>query len=476
MQVATGEVRFGVWFGVTAASTLRTALPVLAIGLGRASAALAGLGKALSTTPVAGAVFAVMDVGLTARDIIDDHKKFREAQALVTHATLEAEAFKQACAEHPQAKEPPAPAKPTEGIDAAQALQCNNADAFLTANAAAVKAGAIKSRLPRLIVNGIRELPIQLTRTVLSLIAFAPLVGGSSAIATAIPNPLSPVLSLLSSMLHFVQGALDWHQARGEEKIRYALLDHIASLRGNNGKFKLDQATQKAHAAKGKVVSPSSAADHNDPILTNLYSRIHGYFEQSQQKSLDAAKLAKTRSLVRVVFGALTTPIGAASLGLTILAAGAATWGIALIALPVAAAVLGLIWVGFTQHRLAADRKAAQLAAAEDDDQHNRMLEATRGLNLDQIEEMFLGENISGNNKFVAALLLCEHLRTTNSRRTAAARYLLATGMDPDTLKAVKHILNNSLDTSQAMQTIQAHLMSNTARAPKTAMQRNDSP
>lgn len=471
-QRLLNAVRAKIQFQTSVALTIKTALPLLQRVKPAASAEL---GQLLVCAPVVGAALSVWDAATclqrVGEDVAQQHAMYRTGLAKAEGAR----AFREASSARRQLLKAARP-QPSDAAwanwDAQRADQkaqaSTHAVTLLEAEANAAKAAMPRARRLITALGAVRDVPLQLVRTVLGIISFAPSVGGSAALAATVPSPVSPVLGIASGLINITQGLLEWRHARAGEVSHRRMLRHAAGLR-NGDQFDWSMVNQRARHIKGSTKEIA----HADPAkLDKLYAGIHTHFEQAHQRSLATAQLGKLRAAMQIAFGALTTPLGAASLGLALAGAAAGTGGIALLVLPLVGAVLGIGWLVYLQRRGAASDKAAAAELEHNARQRaelQQLLKETGGA-IDAIEQRFLAaaEHGAGTNKYVAAHLLAHHLSNTKdgAQRTLATRYLLAIGMARDTVSALKRLPRGAQQFDRITQAIEAHLLDGARPVP----------
>lgn len=283
-----------------------------------------------------------------------------------------------------------------------------------------------------------------------------------TAAGATIAGVFAPAISAVTGVLQLVQGALDWRKGTAE----------LARVGASKRSLTTDALTLSSLG----VDAPADLTEQTDyQALQTLYrNHIHPHMVASQAQATKLAKTGKAQAYARMVYGALSTPVGAAAVGLTITGVAIGTAGIALAAV---AGALALGWSAYTIYNLVSQRRASQ-AQREADHAMIAQADTVRGLPVERIEQALRRDDQAHGNKYLAAVLLQRHLRAVQDgpdsnapaptpeqvkairlRRKVAVRYLRETGMPEQTIAALRAASGTDQRTVDlVVATIEAHL------------------
>lgn len=466
---ARGEHRFAAMLASGLPSTGRSLLAAVA----PAVALPARAGAALDVVPVTGLALNVVDAALTLSDLGSNTRqlsRLRRAEQTASNALsvfgggqMQRRGLKDLVrAELPQQEQQ---RQMLEQIRQQERTHLEHATQALRQKASLADAERTQRRL---YLSAFRDVLVQLARTAISAIKLAPVFGASASAAAALPSPLAPALSIVNGAMHFIQGVMEWRQARREHGTAGRHLQVAASLE-TRGQLDLHKVFRSGAFARepSRAAAKAALPAAMPRALADVYHGIHQHFVTNQQRLQQAGKLSGQRGLLRMVFGAASTPLGVATLALAVTAASVASMGTALIVLPILTALVSTVWIAYVQRRSRNDRVAEQARQSQQQAQLEAWSMLQRaGANIVQLEAHLLSPQ-GRNNPYVAAGVMAMHLAMRShdgARHKSAVRYLLASGMDRMLVRALKLQAANG-NMAAVTEALQDHLLGKGPRA-----------
>ena len=320
------------------------------------------------------------------------------------------------------------------------------------------------------------------------------LVHGAKSLSLMVAN--SPLgfttvgVAIAGGVLHTAQAIKEWLNARRQIAQANEALEHVKDIAGGeSGGVDIDRVLQLAHgddeAKRGSIQGLlGEAGSPRSQQLSSVFGAIHTQFLTSQEAALRDGKHEKWHAWIRGSYGLAPTGVGVATVVCTAL--GLASGGIALVGVGAVAAGAYFLY-SFAKYRRGC--KTAARMVAQDRAQLEAVKTAAAGKTTEQIIEAYRSNEDLRANKYMAAYVLYRQLvdrtdkldgqklgealadgeRDCRLRRKMATRYLLASGMNRHTVKALKSAADTA--PAHAFRVLVDHLIGGAARARQATLQ-----